>query len=338
MPAARDPLAAFRRTFREVHLLSRKLVRQEFRQDPTIAALLDYVLRKQKTSEYPFVFTCSFCRSDSDRRRVGRLAAALHLLESSALVADDIFDQAPRRYGQPAVHVRYGVSRAILAAELMQSLALRVMAAELERGRFRNPLAAGSLFQQIVLDLYRGQYLDLANTANLKMTRRTYDRIISLGVGRYVAHVAQCGGLLAGKSAGEVASLERFGYHYGMAVFITDDVVDLWSPAVTGKSYALDLRNRRMRLPVLLALRRAEPRDAAWLRSLYRKARPTPGEVRRAVAVLRRSGALAACARAARRHLSHALRALRGLRPGAPRERLRWLAETLLQAQGLGDE
>ncbi|MGH9492666.1 MAG: polyprenyl synthetase family protein [Terriglobales bacterium] len=339
MPPVLDHLTAFHRTFREAHSLSQQLVRREFRrQDPAIAELMQYILRKQSTSEYPFVFQYSFCRKESDGRRVGRLAAAVQLLQSSALVTDDIFDDARLRYGQPAVHVRYGVSGAILAAELMQSVALKVLGEELERGRFRNKLAVGNLFNQIVLDLYRGQYLDVANTANLKMARREYDRVIALGVGNYVANVAKCGGLLAGKSPREVASLERYGYHYGMAVFITDDIVDVRPPAVTGKSYAMDLRNRRMRLPVILALRMASRRDAAFLRSLYGKARPAARDVRRAVGILRRGGALTACKREAARHVSRALAALRGLRQSMPVARLRWLAETLMQAQGLEGE
>jgi geranylgeranyl pyrophosphate synthase len=339
MPAAPDHLATFDRTFRAVHRLSRELLRREFRrQDPAIAALMDYILRRQVASEYPFVFTCSFCRGEGDARRVRRLAAAVHLLQSSGFVSDDIFDQSRTRYRQPAVHVRYGVSDAILATVLMQSVAAKVLGEELERGAFRNPLQVANLFNQITLDLYRGQYLDVHNSGHLKLPRREYDRTIALGVGNYFARVAQCGALLAGKGAREVASLRRYGYHYGMALFITDDIVDLQPSALSGKDFATDLRNRRMRLPLMLALRLAGARDAAFLRGLYRKTRPQGHDLRRAVRILRSCGALEACRREAERHISQALEALRGLRRTTPVARLRWLAETLLEAQNLDGE
>jgi geranylgeranyl pyrophosphate synthase len=342
MPAAPDHLSAFDRTFREVHVLSRKLVRREFRpQDPGIADLLDYVLRKQTTSEYPFVFTYSFCRKEGEARRVRRLAAAVHLLQSSGFVSDDILDQSRTRYRQPAVHVRYGVSDAILATVLMQSVAAKVWGEELERGAFRNRLEVANLFNQITLDLYRGQYLDVHNSGDLKLPRREYDRTIALGVGNYFANVAKCGALLAGKPPREVERLRRYGYHYGMALFITDDIVDLQPSAVSGKDFATDLRNRRMRLPLILALQLASARDARFLRGLYRKARPKGDELQRAVRILRRSGALDACRREAERHISRALEALRGLRRlrrTMPVARLRWLAETLLETQNLEGE
>ena len=336
----RDPLSAFDRTFRRAHALSRQLLRREFRrQDPGIAELMRFTLRKQTSSEYPFIFKYSFCRNESDGARIHRLAAAVHLLQSSTFVTDDIFDNARLRYGQPAVHVRYGVDYAIIGAQLMQSVALKVIGEELESGGFRNRLPVLNLFNQIVLDLYRGQYLDVATTANLSMTRREYDRIIALGAGKFFGYVAKCGALLAGKGPGEVASLERYGYHFGMALFISDDMVDVsGSPAETGKSYATDLRNRRMRLPVILALRMASRQDAAFLRRLYRKPGAPASEVRRAAAILRRCGALASCKKGADRHISQALAALRGLRPSAPVARLRWLAETLMEAQNLEGE
>ena len=335
-----DPLTALDRSFRAALRLSRALLRREFRrQDPALADLMRYILRKQVASEYPFVFLNSFCRRPGDARRVRRLAAAVHLLQSSTFVTDDIFDHAPLRYGQPAVHVRYGVSQAVSAATLMQSVAFRVIFEELERGRFPNRLAVAREFNQIVLDLYRGQYLDLHYSGDLRMPRREYRRIIALGGGNHFAHLAKCGALLAGKSRKEVSRLERFGYHYGMALFLTDDITDAQPAGQTGKRPAADLKNRRVRLPVLLALQMAGPNDAAFLRRFYRRLNaPAPRErndLRRAAGILRRSGALRSCRREAERHVSRALRALRGLRRGAPVARLQWLAETLIEAQNL---
>ena len=341
MPADQQHLSAFDRTFRAVHRLSRELLRREFRrQDPGIAELMGYILRRQVASEYPFVFTYSFCRKPADARRVRRMAAAVHLLQSSGFVTDDLFDHSRTRYRQSAVHLRYGVSDAILATVLMQSLAAKVLGQELERGAFRNQLEVANLFSQITLDLYRGQYLDVHNSGDLKLPRREYDRTIALGVGNYFANVAKCGALLAGKGPREVECLRRYGYHYGMALFITDDIVDLQPSALSGKDFATDLRNCRMRLPLMLALQLASARDAAFLRGLYRKTRPQgqSRDLRRAVAILRRCGALAACKREAERHISQALKALRGLGRTIPVARLRWLAETLLEAQNLEGE
>jgi geranylgeranyl diphosphate synthase, type II len=332
-----EHLAAFRRTFRRAHATSNKLLREQLPRDDTfLREMMIATLRGQVTADYAFVFQNAFCRRESDAARVARIAAAVHLLQSSAFVTDDIFDHTDLRYGHPAVHKEYGVSYAIIAAELMQSAALRTISRELQRGRFPNALAVMAILNRVVFDLYLGQYLDVRNTGNLRMTRRRYDRVIELGVGLYFAQLAKCGALLAGKTLSEVRNLTRFGYHYGMALFITDDMVDILNlPADTGKSFGCDLVNRRMRLPVMLALRMASPRDAAFLRRFMSENANGRGQLRKAVHAIKQSGALAECNKAARRHLTQSLAALRRLSQTVPVQRLAWLSQTLLRAQGV---
>ncbi len=306
------------------------------RDDSYLREMMMSTIRGQVGADYAFVFECAFCRRESDVPKVSRLAAAVHLLQSSAFVTDDIFDHSDRRYGHAALHKRYGVTYAIIATELMQSAALRAISQELQRGRFANTLQVMEILNRVVFDLYVGQYLDVRNTGNLKMTLPQYNRVIALGVGKYFEQLARCGALLANKTPHEVKKLARFGYHYGMALFITDDIVDITNmPAVTGKSYGCDLVNRRMRLPAMLALRLAPTREAKFLRDYLSGNSSSRGDLQRAVSVIERSGALAACKKAANRHLAQSLAALRPLANTVPVRRLAWLSQTLLEAQRL---
>lgn len=332
-----DHMSAFRRAFRQAHATSKKILRQQLpRDDAYLREMMMSTLRGQVTADYAFVFQYAFCRRETDAAKVDRLAAALHLLQSSAFVTDDIFDRSDLRYGHAALHKAYGVSYAIIATELMQSAALRTISQELQRGRFRDALRVMEILNRVVFDLYVGQYLDVRNTGNLNMTRRQYDRVIALGVGQYFAQLAECGALLANKTASEVASLSGYGYHYGMALFITDDMVDIINmPADTGKSYGCDLVNRRMRLPALLALRQAGRRDALFLRRYLSDESSGRGDLRKAVRAIERSGALAECKKAAHRHVTQSLSALRRLPQTVPVRRLAWLSQTLLRAQGV---
>lgn len=334
-----DHMGAFHRTFRQAHAISLNIMRQQLpRDDPHLREMMMSTIRGQVTADYAFVFQYAFCRGEPDAAKVKRLGAAVHLLQSSAFVTDDIFDHSDLRYGHAALHKKYGVSYAIIAAELMQSAALVAISQELRRGRFANTLSVMEILNRVVFDLFVGQYLDVRNTGNLNMTRRQYDRVIALGVGKYFAQLAKCGALLANKASSEVESLTRYGYHYGMALFITDDIVDIINmPADTGKSYGCDLVNRRMRLPALLALRLAVRRDAEFLRAYLSDNSSRRGNLRQAVRVIERSGALAECKKAAHRHVTESLAALRLLAQTVPVRRLAWLSQTLLRAQGLHD-
>jgi geranylgeranyl pyrophosphate synthase len=299
--------------------------------------MMRFVLAHQTASEYPYVFKYAFCRTERDSRRITRLAAAVHLLQSSAFVTDDIFDATSMRYGQPAVHTKYGVRYAIITTEILQSVALETISAELERGRFHNKVVVLKILNQMMRELYVGQYLDVYNTGNLRMSRQEYYRVIALGVGNFFEHLAQCGALLAGRTDAEVRNLARFGYHYGMALFVTDDIVDVVdSEKVTRKTYATDIKNRRMRLPVIVSLVAGNSGDLRNIHNAFRKKRLSGAEIKRTAEVIRECGALDTCRRIAKQHLAQAVRHLAHMKPSLSTRSLKWLCDTLLTAQRLG--
>ena len=331
-------LSALRLMFKDVHARSRKLLRSHIAAgDGKLREIMDISIRDQPTSDYPFVFRYAFCRTESDGARIAGLSAGVNLLQASGFITDDIFDDSPRRYGKPSLHVRFGVSNAIIAAQMMQSIALESISEELDRGSFRNSIAALRMFNQIIRELFIGQYLDVFHSGNIRMQLRDYTRVIALGVGRYYGHVAQCGALLAGKSPAEVRAFTRFGYHYGMAVFITDDILDIKAKPMRDHLIAgSDLMNRRMRLPMVFALQMAAKREAAKLRSFLKSAGPPKVQQLASMAeIIEGSGALESCRSVALRHVAASKRALAGVTDPLSRERLHWLAATLLRAQGL---
>ncbi len=332
-----DSAAVFQATFREVHAICRRLLGLTIsRGDAHLWRMMQFTIAHQRTSEYPFVFKYAFCRTERDAPKIATLAAAVHLLQSSAFITDDIFDAAEQRYGHSAIHRRYGISNAVIATELMQSIALETIAAELDKGNFQNRCRVMKIFNQIVRELYVGQYLDVYHTGDTGMSSREYYRVIALGVGNYFANVAQCGALLAGKSEAEVASLTQYGYHYGMALFITDDIVDIvQTPQQTGKTYASDLRNRRMRLPMICALRKTAGKDRAFLRNFLHGGEPSSAAIQKAAGVIANCGALDDCLLVVNRHLAASLRTLESVPNVLTRARLGWLSETLLEAQRL---
>jgi len=97
-----------------------------------------------------------------------------------------------------------------------------------------------------------------------------------------------------------------------------------------------DLMNRRMRLPMLFALQMAAKPDAARLRSFLKSVGPPKAQQLAAMAdIIEGSGALEGCRQVALRHVATSKRALDGVKDSLSRERLHWLAATLLRAQDL---
>jgi geranylgeranyl pyrophosphate synthase len=323
---------AFRVTFRETLSSAKKLVMNGVpKTDAGLCKLMAFALHNQTPSGYPFVLRYAFCRRERDGRKILKVAAAVHLLQQSSFITDDIFDRGELRYGDRPVYLKYDVNHAVIAAELLQGIALRCVSEELAGSGLRNTAIVFKLFNQMLLDGYVGQYLDIFNSARPTVTLGEYYRMIALGAGRIFQNVACSGALLAGKPNEEVHILSKFAYSYGMALFIIDDIIDMLPARDTGKTYASDLKRRRMRLPLILALRLANRSQRQLLHRFLRKNRTHQPRIQQVASVIRDCGALKASQRVASRYLSRSLRSLAKLPASITRERFGWLAERLFQ-------
>ncbi len=130
---------AFRVAFRQTLASARHLVRKSLpKGDAGLCKLMAFVLRNQTASGYPFVLKYAFCRRERDGKKILKIAAAVHVLQQSSFLTDDIFDCGELRYGNCPVYLRYDVNHAIIAAELLQGIALRCVSEELAGSGFRN--------------------------------------------------------------------------------------------------------------------------------------------------------------------------------------------------------
>lgn len=216
-------------------------------------------------------------------------AAAVELVHNFSLIHDDIEDNSTARRGRPTVWALWGLAQGINVGDAMYTLAHQALARLQDVGASPSlHLAAVDILNKACLELCHGQYLDLAYEGNLQITEEDYLQMIGGKTAALLAASTQLGALLA--EAGEhVERYRLFGWYVGLAFQMVDDILGIWGdPATTGKSAADDIRNRKITLPILFALR---SEVGAELAALYRQERPNDAAIQYAVALLDRAGA-----------------------------------------------
>jgi geranylgeranyl diphosphate synthase, type I len=188
------------------------------------------------------------------------IAAAVEFIHNFSLVHDDIQDQSPTRRGRETLWKRWGAAQAINAGDALFALATLTT---LESERPTLPAAArGAALKALTracIELTRGQYLDLNAESATQASLEFYWEMIRAKTGALVGAACAAGGLAGGASVDQVAALEDFGLHLGLAFQVRDDMLGLWGdPAVTGKSTTSDLESRKKSLPILYGLERCE--------------------------------------------------------------------------------
>lgn len=175
------------------------------------------------------------------------VAAAAELLHTGSLIHDDIIDHSELRRSRPAVHVKFGVTNAVLTGDFLlargleQLTAARLYAAADEWARLLRELVEAEALQH--------EYVFNAG-ASLEISRR-------VAAGKTAALFAWCARVLA-KTAGltpaRVDAADRLGVAFGLAFQIGDDLLD-FAPGDTGKPKQKDLREGQLTVPVQLARR-----------------------------------------------------------------------------------
>ena len=219
---------------------------------------------------------------------------ALELLHTYLLVHDDWMDGDAMRRGGPAVHTelakrfkneRRGHASAILAGDFAAALATLVIA------RVRTPAGQqGALFEafaRMQYDVILGQELDVASPDH------DPEAIYALKTGSYTVSGPLCmGALLGGAKASTLKALARYAAPVGIAFQLADDLLSAFGdPRVTGKALGNDLRAGKRTPLVLEALRTARGRDRRQLTDVFGKRRASDAQVRKALAVLEKTGA-----------------------------------------------
>ena len=180
------------------------------------------------------------------------VGAALELLHLFALVHDDVMDGSSRRRGVATLHARsaeqhrrsralgdadrFGEAVAVLFGDLLLAEASDLVAST-------GP-AVREHWRTMVVELVRGQQLDVTGTAARARSAATSQGIGRLKSGRYtVRRPVELGALVAGADPRLVGGLGTWGDLVGDAFALRDDVIGVWGdPDRSGKSATEDLR------------------------------------------------------------------------------------------------
>jgi heptaprenyl diphosphate synthase len=228
------------------------------------------------------------------------------LVHIGSLYHDDVIDEAATRRSVESVNHRWGNLVAILAGDFLLAKASEIAAS-------LGPEVA-ALLARTIGRLCEGQVGELRTVFDTGRTEDAYLASIGGKTASLTAAPCRIGAMVAGASADEVEAVGAFGFAFGMAFQIRDDVLDVvGDDATLGKPAGQDLVEGVYTLPVIRAL--ADPDVAVELRPLLGQPLEVP-ERDKARDLVRGSRGVAEALAVARRYADEAADALAGFSDG----------------------
>ncbi len=242
---------------------------------PDLKSILDYQMGWSDTSDTaaqgkrlrPLLLLLSTFAASGQWESALPAAAAVELLHNFTLIHDDIQDNSPTRRGRPTIWVKWGIAQAINAGDSMLGLAQLALLEISENYLEDQAVRISRLFNQTLVELTRGQYLDLAYEDKPSIPMEQYHWMVDGKTGALISACTEIGAILGGASDDKVNAMAKFGRKIGRAFQIQDDWLGIWgTDQFTGKSTQSDLVERKKTYPVLLGIEAGGDFAAEWKR------------------------------------------------------------------------
>lgn len=193
------------------------------------------------------------------------MSVIFEYLHAATLLHDDVVDGADLRRGKSAAYRIFGAPVAVLTGDflLARSLSIALQPRKLE---------VIDVIAKITEDMSQGEIHQLIKKQDLTLSEEEYSEIIRRKTAVLMQGACQIGAIIANADKSEEQALADYGFHLGMAFQMADDLLDYVSDTKSlGKTVGADLREGKLTLPVIYALKYADHQDRVFMENLIRE-------------------------------------------------------------------
>ncbi|MGD8412184.1 MAG: polyprenyl synthetase family protein, partial [Desulfobacterales bacterium] len=181
-----------------------------------------------------------------------KVASAMEYLHAATLLHDDVIDDAILRRGKTVAHSVYGNAITILVGDFLLSRALAICA---DSGKIE--------VMRIVADLTEhmstGEVHQLMRKGDVSLSEDEYMEVIRRKTAVLFQAACKVSAVIAEATPEKERALSDYGYNLGLAFQMVDDLFDYTKDtAALGKEVGADLREGKLTLPIIQALKEAD--------------------------------------------------------------------------------
>ncbi len=242
------------------------------------------------------------------------IAKSLELMKSSTLIMDDFLDKSPLRNGMTSIYEKFGGEEATLIAEILKSSASISFTQELAKLNLKKAdvVKCILLFEDTYRTVCMGQLEDLRMVKTFSegkdIKEHDYYEMIKKTTATFIQLPLLLGAVMSNFDKSIENTLRKYGLYIGLAYQIRDDIIDITGdPSLTGKPMGGDIKEKKVRLPIIHALRFASPRQIHKIKRIYNKQNVSTRDVMAVIAILNKNGSIQYCNKKAKYYCQKAI-------------------------------
>ncbi len=251
-------------------------------------------------------------------------ATAVEMVHTASLLHDDVVDNADRRRGAPSVKALWKSHAAVLTGDYWLSRAFRLVVEHREHRLL-------PWFTECLVHLSEGELLQLSKALTLNTGEKDYYTIIGKKTASLMATGMAAGAITAGAEEAGIQKMYDAGYQIGLAFQIRDDIFDYQKTNVIGKPTGNDVREQKITIPLLCALKKVDDTTRAEVLRRVKKAATQPRYAAKVIRFAKDHNGLDDAQRLLQEHTQKALAFINSFPPNAVQQQLTNLVHQLTE-------
>ena len=284
---------------------------------PLMDRITYYIVRRKGKQMRPMFtfFSAAACGGINDDTYTA--ASLIELVHTASLVHDDVVDESYERRGFFSINALWKNKIAVLVGDYFLARGLSIA---LETKQYRTLEISSNAVQALA----EGELLQIEKARRLDIDEAIYFEVIRQKTASLIAASCAAGAASASPDDERVKLMHAFGEKIGIAFQIRDDLFDFGTENV-GKPLGIDIKEKKMTLPLIHALNRAGRADRRRMIRSIKKYSNDPQRVAEVLDFVRASEGIAYAEAAMHRHRDEAFALLHQLPPSTARTGLEQL-------------
>ncbi|WP_299604436.1 polyprenyl synthetase family protein [uncultured Tateyamaria sp.] len=214
------------------------------------------------------------------------LAATVEFIHTATLLHDDVVDESAQRRGRPTANLLWDNKSSVLVGDYLFARSFQLMTET-------DNISVLRILSDAAATIAEGEVLQMTAAQDLATDEAIYLQVVRGKTAALFSAAMEVGGVIAGKDEATTQALFDYGDALGIAFQIVDDLLDYQGQSsATGKNVGDDFRERKLTLPVIKAVAKADSEERAFWSRTIEKGQQDEGDLDHALDLLHKHDAL----------------------------------------------
>jgi len=252
---------------------------------PLLTTITRYIIRRKGKQMRPmFVFLSAKICGEVNQSTY-HAASLIELLHTATLIHDDVVDDSNERRGFFSLNALWKNKIAVLVGDYLLSRGLLLSLDNEEYHLLK-------IVSNATREMSEGELLQIEKARKLDIEEPVYFEIIRKKTASLIASCCAAGAASVGADKETIEKMRLFGEYVGIAFQIKDDLFDYEKNRTTGKPNGIDIKEKKMTLPLIYMLSKMSWLEKRKAMSIVRRHNNEPHRVAELIDKVNKSGGI----------------------------------------------